>query len=511
MADKNPPSAVTVATLNATAADKRAKPERPDEEAYKANLAKAEEEQAAVLERLSALVEKINNIAQPSKNSPTAQRQADLRAQLAELRLQRQSFKASKGNLQEKIRSLDSTIKSRIAEQNAAKSRVPFKNVEEVDREIKRLEGRVDTGTMKLVDEKRALADVSSLRKQRKGFAGFNEAQKGIDDLKAKVKELRKGLEDPEGKGVNERYAMISKELDDIKAEQDEARGNINSLRDERTRIRAECQEKITVIRGLKDEFYAQKKAYAEHERQAYLARRERQKLERENYERERRRKVADRKLEEASEPAYMDEILTAEGLIRYFDPSYIGATKSSGPSKFAAQASRTVDDPILTGTKVIKKEDREDEYFVGTGGKKGKKGRNRGAAPEGTKVEGGKFSLSIGVLEELAKVRVEPPMSQTDVPHVVEKLKGKLEQWRKDQDEKTKENIAKARKEIERLEADALEPSTPRRSLSSGHRNKDGAKKGKATPDGDSAKESGEKALSIAGDLDSVTLDGKA
>jgi hypothetical protein len=52
MADRNAPSAVAVMTLNATAADKRAKPEKPDEEAFKANLAKVEKEHAAVMERL---------------------------------------------------------------------------------------------------------------------------------------------------------------------------------------------------------------------------------------------------------------------------------------------------------------------------------------------------------------------------------------------------------------------------------------------------------------------------
>jgi len=52
MADRNPSSAVTVTTLNATAADKRVKPEKPDEEAFKANLAKVEKEHAAVMERL---------------------------------------------------------------------------------------------------------------------------------------------------------------------------------------------------------------------------------------------------------------------------------------------------------------------------------------------------------------------------------------------------------------------------------------------------------------------------
>ncbi|KAI9780989.1 MAG: hypothetical protein M1839_006428 [Geoglossum umbratile] len=509
MADRNSSSATTATTSNAAVTDKRVKPEKPDEEAFKANVAMAEKEHAAAMERLNAVREKIN-VAQPSKNSPTAQRQSELRAQLAKLRTQQQGFKTSKGSLQEKIRSLDATLKSRIAEQNTAKGRIPFKNIEEVDREIQRLEKQVDSGTMKLVDEKKALADISSLRKQRKGFAGFDEAQKGIDDLKAQVKEFRKGLEDPEAKAVSEKYVVIAQELDDIRAEQDEAHKNISSLRDERTKIQTEQQEKYAAIRALKDEFYTQKKAYADYEHQAFLARKERQKSERESYERERRRKIADKKLEEASEPAYMDEILTAEGLIRYFDPTYVGATKSPGPSKFAAQVSRTVDDPILTGTRVIKKEDREDEYFVGTGGKKGKKGRNRGAASEGTKVEGSKFSLSIGVLEELAKVQVEPPMSQADVQHVVEKLKGKLEQWRKDQDEKTKENIAKAQKEIERLEAEALEPSTPPRSSSGGHRNKDGGKKGKIASGG-STKESGAEALGVAEGIDNIALDGEA
>ncbi|KAK5001441.1 hypothetical protein LTR28_012641 [Elasticomyces elasticus] len=46
--------------------------------------------------------------------------------------------------------------------------------------------------------------------------------------------------------------------------------------------------------------------------------------------------------------------------------------------------------------------------------------------------------------------------MNQGDVPSVVEKLKEKLEHWKSDQDRKTKESIAKAQKEIDRLEAEA-------------------------------------------------------
>ena len=320
---------------------------------------------------------------------------------------------------------------------------MPYKNAEEIDRQIQHLEKQVDAGTMKLVDEKKALAEVSNLRKQRKGFAQFDEAQKGIDDVKAQLAELRKGLDDPEAKALSEKYSGIAKELDDIKAEHDEAYKNINSLRDERATLQTDQQQKYGAIRALKDQYYGQKKAYADYEHEAYKARRERQKAERETYEKERRRKVADQKLEEAGQPAFIDEILTAEGLIRYFDPSAADSSPASAePSKYAAQPSRTVDASSLKGTKVVKKDEREDNYFMGNGGKKGRKGRKDGntASPARTPVEGGKFNLSMGVIEELSKVDIEPPMGQADVPVVVEKLKAKIERWKADQERQTKE-----------------------------------------------------------------------
>lgn len=392
----------------------------------------------------NAIKAKLDLTKPPNKESPIAKKQQELRSQLTSIRQQQQGFKSSRGSVQEKLGSLDATLKSRIAEQKVARSRVSFKNVEEIDREIERLEKQVDAGTMKLVDEKKALAEVSSLRKQRKGFAGFDEAQKGIDDVKAQISELRKELDNPEAKALSEKYNGIQKELDEIKAEQDEAYKSINSLRDERSKIHAEQQEKYFAMRDIKDQYYKARKAYKDFEDEAYRQRRERQKVERDAYEKERRRKTADKKLEEASEPAFMDEILTAEGLIRYFDPSAPGTSKAlRGPSGFAAEAQRTVDDSNIKGTRVMKKDQEEEEYFKGTGGKKGKRGKKGGAAgapTPSTPSEGGKFNLSIGVIEELAKVGVEPPMNQADVPSVVEKLKEKLDHWKKDQDKKTKE-----------------------------------------------------------------------
>lgn len=391
----------------------------------------------------NAVKSKLDLARPPSKGSPVQQRQQDLRNELSSIRQKQQQLKSSKGNLQDKIKQLDSTLKSRFQEQKNARGRVPFKNVEEIDRRIQQLEKQVDAGTMKLVDEKKALSEVSSLRKQRKGFAQFDEMQKGIDDTKAQLAELKKGLDDPEAKDLSDKYAAMAKELDDIKAEQDEAYKSLNSLRDEKTKIQSEQQEKYTAMRAIKDRYYAQKKAYADYEHEAFLKRKERQKAEREAFEKEKRRKIAEQKLEEASQPAFMDKILAAEGLIRYFDPSAADtSSKMAEPGKFAAQPSRTVDDSDLKGKKLVKKDDREEDYFMGTGGKKGKKGKKNGGAapPASSGTEGGKFNLSMGVIQELSKVDVEPPMAQPDVPAVIEKLKAKAEKWRQDQERQTKE-----------------------------------------------------------------------
>ena len=78
----------------------------------------------------------------------------------------------------------------------------------------------------------------------------------------------------------------------------------------------------------------------------------------------------------------------------------------------------------------------------MGGGGKKGKRGKKGGmtGSPAPSTPTEGKFNLSIGVIEELAKINMEPPMNQAGVPEVVEKLKARRDHWKMDQDKKTKD-----------------------------------------------------------------------
>lgn len=385
------------------------------------------------------------DLAQPqNKDSPSGKRQQELKAELSNIRQQQSGFKSSRGGIQEKIAGLDARLKSQSAEQKIKRGQVSWKTTGDIDQEIQRQDKIAESSNATLVDQKKAIAEISSLRKQKKAFVGFDEAQRSIEKIKADIAELRKQLDNPEAKLLSQKFDQADRELKAIKAEQDEAYKGLHSLRDERSKAYNEQQEKWAAMKEIKDQYFKANRAYREWDQEQYKLRQEKVKAERDAYHKEKRRKIADKKLEEASEPAYMDEILTAEGLIRYFDPSSPEASKVlRGPSGFAAEAQRSVDtNSDFKGTRISKKEDREDTYFMGTGGKKGKKGKKGsavGSPAPGTPTEG-KFNLSIGIIEELAKVNVEPPMSQAGVPAVVEKLKEKRDHWKKDQEKKTKE-----------------------------------------------------------------------
>ncbi|PTB80481.1 hypothetical protein M440DRAFT_1324205 [Trichoderma longibrachiatum ATCC 18648] len=398
------------------------RPTRPDENAFKEALAKAEKEHKASMDKLNAIKAKID-VALPNKNkdqpSATQKRRQELIAQANEIRQKQAGGKNARTSKLDQIKRLDEQLRSRVNEQKAAKAKVPFKSVEDVDRQIEALDKQVNSGTMKLQ----------------------------IDDLRAKIKEIKDSMEDPEQKALSEQYNKIQAELDVIKAEQDEAYKNLSSLRDERTKLQAEQQEKFAAIRKLKDDYYGQKKAYQAYEREAREKQRERQRLERERYVQERKKADAERVLAEASEPAYLDEIRRANSLLAFLDPSFKAEkTPLLADSGLTAQAQRTVDESGLKGTKLVRKEDREDEYAPAQSkGKKGKKGKS-GAAQKG-------FNCPPSVVEDCAFLSLDPPMREEDVPELIEKVKAKLAHWKEDQAAQTQRNIEKAKKKLEELE----------------------------------------------------------
>jgi uncharacterized coiled-coil DUF342 family protein len=101
---------------------------------------------------------------------------------------------------------------------------------------------------MKLVDEKKALAEISTLRRSRKTL----EASGSIDDAiaadRARIDELKKQLDDPESRKVSDKFDTLKKEMDGLREEGNKAYEERNKLFDERNALSAQLVSEIALV-----------------------------------------------------------------------------------------------------------------------------------------------------------------------------------------------------------------------------------------------------------------------
>lgn len=295
---------------------------------------------------------------------------------------------------------------------------------------------------MKLVDEKKALSDVTSLRKQRKAFGSITDQQKAIDGLKLEIAELRKDSDKPEYKALSDEYNRIQAELDTLQAEQDKQYKGLNATRDELKKARDLHDSKFKALKQIRDDHYAAKQAWYEYDREARKQREVKRAAENKAYQEDKRRRALEERLEEASLPAYEEEISASTSVLRLLDPTLGNVTQSVTPNAYAATAQRIIDDSGMKGTKLSKKDELEESYFAGTVGKKGRKVR-KGAAADGetkSKDAGVGHLWSPSAIEQFSKLGIEPPTSRDQIPSLSEMIQNKKEFWLGDRKRKTEE-----------------------------------------------------------------------
>ncbi|KAN0059788.1 multicopy suppressor of BFA (Brefeldin A) [Thecaphora frezii] len=419
----------------------------------------------------------------PSKDSPAGIRRTQLRNELDELRNKQAGNKGSRGKVLDELRVLQDGIAKKVKDLQAAKSKTPYKTVADVDDRIARLEQQIDAGSMKLVEEKKALAEISQLKKNRRNVEALATMQASIDEDRAKVDQLKATLDDPESKALNKRYDEIKAELDEIQKEQEKAAGSRGKLLDQRTALSAQLDElyqqrrdRQAAFRAANDHFYQRLNA----EREKRL---EKQRAERQAAEEAKRQEIEQQMREDAALPAFAKEIEDCDVLINYFSSKAgVGAAKAEvAKADAAAAASATpvggkalnirqvnADDMVPKGAVLRKKEEESEAYFVGSGGKskKNKKQNKRGtplhlngsdengasnANGDGAASAGGAntgaLHVPLGMLSALLSLSIPPPTNAGDVTRVVDNLKLKREYFVSNQARVTRQNIEKVEK----------------------------------------------------------------
>jgi len=425
---------------------------RPDKKAYDDEQESLKTEIDALQTKLNAVRDKIGR----GSNSSGNDRRNELRAQLDELKGHQSVSKQSRNKIFEQMKIKQENMQKKIKDMQNAKTKHPFGSIAEVDNHIRNLEKQVQSGNMKLAEEKRALAEISTAKRSRRAVEGFQADQESIDADRRAIDELKRQLDDPEAKAISDKYETIKAELDNLRAEGNTAAAERNKLYKERDGIQTAFKDLLNRKRESRDQYKEANDRYyaAVHEQRAKRA--EAQRLQKLEEEQQKKRELSERLLEEAEAPAFQGQIEDCQTLIDYFSGKSTGAVtlKSVATQDRAAIPgvakldTRKVED--MPAGSVVRKKKGEDEesYFVGKKGK-GKKGA---AKPDAAPPASASLHIPLPTLTALLGMSIPPPASSADVPRVVADLNTKKAWYEANQARVTADNVAKAQKEIQRL-----------------------------------------------------------
>jgi hypothetical protein len=316
---------------------------------------------------------------------------------------------------------------------------------------------------MKIAEEKRAVAEISTLNRSRRTVETFQKDQEAIEADRAQADALRAQLDDPAAKAASERYDELKTQLDALRKDSDAVYAARNKLFDERTALQAQLDDLWTRKREGAATFRAQNDRYYAKVAEDRARRAERARAQRTEEEAEKRAALAERLREEASAPAFQSQIEDCQTLIDAFG----GKTSVSSAAAALAPRAEVAGVPKLEPRQVeslgegmvVRKKKGEDEqsYFTGKPKKNAKGGKKatekpavdgEPAAPAASQA----LNLPFSTLSALLSMSIPPPASSADVPRVIEDLKTKKAWFEANQQRVTREAVAKAEAEIARL-----------------------------------------------------------
>ncbi|KWU43483.1 hypothetical protein RHOSPDRAFT_19483 [Rhodotorula sp. JG-1b] len=456
---------------NAVVVDVKSKDEasssngRPDKAKYDAEQDDLRSQIDAVQAKLNDLKNKIS--ASSNRGGPDHERKVAIRKELDTLRGEQARMKGGRGKTLDQLKNMQEAMNKKVKDLNAAKAKVPYKTAQDVDNQIKSLERQVESGSMKLVDEKKALAEISTLRKHRKTVESFSSQQAAIDADKAKIDQVRKELDDPEQKAASKKFDELRKELDEVNKRMEEVSKSRDGLYDERNALSKQLDELWQKKKASATAFREANNAYYRKLNDERAKRDERRRAERKEYEESKRAEVNERLLEEAQAPAFEREIEDCQTLIRFFQQR-IGLSNGGGASSSLSglgfNRPKVAGVPELQPRKVEqadfpkgavplkKKSEQEEESWGGLAkSKKGRKqqGANTDGEANAASNDDEKLNLPFGTLSGLMALGIPAPLTTGEVQKTIDSLNLKKKYFTDNQARVTKERVAAVQAKI--------------------------------------------------------------
>lgn len=317
---------------------------------------------------------------------------------------------------------------------------------------VRELDALVSTGTMKLIEEKRLLSEISAIRKQRKVIESMNPVDSSMVTEKTRVDECRAKLTLLNSSAPDFRLQLdvLFTELRSVMELRDGVAASNKSVFDDTDAVMKELVDAFAEKDVLMSTHRIARDAYGEYERTERARRADEKKARDAELARERKVEAVRRAKDDAEVPAYQHEIAVCRALENILKPYMLEEVVAVEKENVVQKASP--DGLTLVPKKSERKNNENYAYFP----KKQKSASKKQSSTSS-------ITFDLGVMEQFWSLKLMPPASVAAVGKAHEDLELKLKFYLENQARATLENMTKASKMEERLNAElkALELSS--------------------------------------------------
>lgn len=192
-------------------------------------------------------------------------RRSIIKAELDALQATQRDAKTDRTKLFDTLKRTQESIAQKSKDVNAQRAKLPVKSAADAETRIAQLDRQIESGTLKLIDEKKALAEISALRRAMGALAKVGALEEAIAADRERVEEVRRQLDDPESKKVQARWDELKREMDGLREEGKKAWDERNALFERRNELQKQMVSTRMwglgrVLNASQDDLYTKKK-----------------------------------------------------------------------------------------------------------------------------------------------------------------------------------------------------------------------------------------------------------
>lgn len=399
--------------------------ERPDKDAHEDELARL----SKVIDDLKVERRDIQMKIDAQIDSSRSSEVSKIRDELSRLRSKKGALISEKKSIRARLDATRNQSERLFEDKKRTKDTMRYTTMEEIDAELKQLQRRQETTSMSLMEEKRLIKEMDTLkasknlvstlktketnlesvREQRKVIAGEISAKdKEIDLVQVDIEERSEALKALSDKETDNRSSMQA-----LFAERDEIKKKLNTAHDDKNDARQAFREINNKWYDYQRALRAQRRMQAEEEKK--------------QREEERAAWLKQKEEEELLKIPYEEEMALCDYLADYLTKTYLTDNKKKEASPAKKDVVQVTDDPFA-GFKPVNKKD--DDFFLKPG--EGKKPRSR-KSKKSKNPNQGPFTLSVDSFDQFGMLSLFPPTCYEQVEASVQELRDK-KKWYSEQ-----------------------------------------------------------------------------